>query len=84
VIGGCRQYTGAPFFAAISSLRMGVDLTTVFCTPEAAIPIKCYSPDIMVSGCLGLKSEEKNEEFNIKEIIEFMERADVLVIGPVE
>ena len=48
VVGGCKEYTGAPFFAAISILRAGADLATVFCEPDAAIPIKCYSPELIV------------------------------------
>ncbi len=32
-----------------SSLRFGADLATVFCASEAAVPIKCYSPDLIVS-----------------------------------
>ncbi|WIA21854.1 hypothetical protein OEZ85_004230 [Tetradesmus obliquus] len=48
VMGGCREYTGAPFFAATSSLRMGCDLAYVFCTPAAAPVIKGYSPELIV------------------------------------
>jgi ATP-dependent NAD(P)H-hydrate dehydratase len=31
VVGGCAEYTGAPFFAAIAALRIGADLAHVFC-----------------------------------------------------
>eukprot|EP00924_Labyrinthula_sp_SR-Ha-C_P001333 maker-scaffold_44-snap-gene-0.49-mRNA-1 protein AED:0.01 eAED:0.01 QI:164/1/1/1/0/0/2/95/324 len=48
VVGGCKLYTGAPYYAAISSLKIGMDLSYVFCTPEASIPIKSYSPELMV------------------------------------
>ena len=40
VLGGCREYTGAPFFAAASALRVGADLSHVFCTRSAAPVIK--------------------------------------------
>jgi ATP-dependent NAD(P)H-hydrate dehydratase len=40
VLGGCREYTGAPFFAAMSALRVGADLSHVFCTRSAAPVIK--------------------------------------------
>ena len=30
VVGGCSEYTGAPYFAAMSALRMGADLAHVF------------------------------------------------------
>lgn len=48
VVGGSRDYTGAPFYAAITAYRMGADLAYVLCTPAAATPIKCYSPELVV------------------------------------
>uniref|UniRef100_A0A0E0MEP2 ATP-dependent (S)-NAD(P)H-hydrate dehydratase n=1 Tax=Oryza punctata TaxID=4537 RepID=A0A0E0MEP2_ORYPU len=59
VIGGCREYTGAPYFAAISALKVnstnsshdviqGADLSHVFCTRDAATVIKSYSPELIV------------------------------------
>lgn len=74
VVGGCEHYTGAPYFAAMAALRGGGDLSTVICEPSAAIPIKSYSPDIMVSGCL-----EAGRENDIREILQ---KVDVVVIGP--
>ncbi|KAF3825658.1 hypothetical protein GH733_006485 [Mirounga leonina] len=47
VVGGCQEYTGAPYFAAISALK-GADLSHVFCTREAAPVIKSYSPELIV------------------------------------
>ena len=52
VIGGCREYTGAPFFAAISAMRAGADYGYVFCTKGAAGAIKNYAPEIIVIPCL--------------------------------
>lgn len=48
IFGGSEKYTGAPYYAASAALNCGVDLVTVFCAKEAAIPIKCYSPELMV------------------------------------
>lgn len=49
VLGGSDEYTGAPLFASLSSLRFGADLSYV-CTPSAiaATSMKPYSPDIIV------------------------------------
>ena len=49
VLGGSKDYTGAPFYAASAALQMGADLASVFCAEEAVIPIKCYSPELVVS-----------------------------------
>lgn len=40
VVGGSPVYTGAPYFAAISSLRVGLEWAAVLTVPEAAGPIK--------------------------------------------
>lgn len=48
VLGGSDRYTGAPYYAAMAALRVGADLSTVFTAAEAATPLKCYSPELMV------------------------------------
>ena len=48
IVGGSEEYTGAPFYAAKSSLMLGADLSFVFCAEAATTPIKSYSPEVMV------------------------------------
>ena len=48
VVGGSAEYTGAPYFAAMSSLRVGADLSYVLTTRDAAPVIKSYSPELIV------------------------------------
>ncbi|VEU19721.1 DEKNAAC100747 [Brettanomyces naardenensis] len=48
IIGGCEDYTGAPFFSAHAAATLGCDLTHVVCEISAAPVIKGYSPDLMV------------------------------------
>lgn len=48
VVGGSVTYTGAPYYSAMSGLKAGSDLSHVFCVKEAALPIKSYSPEIVV------------------------------------
>ncbi|PKI64922.1 hypothetical protein CRG98_014718 [Punica granatum] len=88
VVGGCREYTGAPYFAAISALKIGADLSHVFCTRDAAPVIKGYSPELIVHPILeesyNVRDEDKS---NIKdrvlaEIDKWLERFDCLVVGP--
>ncbi|KAK8548538.1 hypothetical protein V6N13_054672 [Hibiscus sabdariffa] len=91
VIGGCREYTGAPYFAAISALKIGADLSHVFCTQGAATVIKSYSPELIVhpileeSYSISDVDEEGRRQITKKILSEFdkwMERFDCLVIGP--
>lgn len=48
VVGGSIRFTGAPYYASMAALKVGSDLASVFCASEASIPIKCYSPELMV------------------------------------
>jgi ATP-dependent NAD(P)H-hydrate dehydratase len=91
VIGGCREYTGAPYFAAISALKMGADLAHVFCTEGAATVIKSYSPELIVhpvlheSYDLGEIGEEEIGNLKAKvleEVGKWLTRFDCIVVGP--
>lgn len=88
VVGGCREYTGAPYFSAISALKIGADLSHVFCTKDAAPVIKCYSPELIVHPILeesySVSDDEKQSRAAkvLTEIDKWMERFDCLVIGP--
>lgn len=76
VIGGSRDFTGAPFFAAISALRLGSDLAYIFCSQDSALAIKSYSPELIV---LPVLSHEDN---GLSEITSFLPKLHSLVIGP--
>ncbi|RWR96834.1 hypothetical protein CKAN_02623700 [Cinnamomum micranthum f. kanehirae] len=88
VIGGCREYTGAPYFAAISALKIGADLSHVFCTKDAGTVIKSYSPELIVHPVLeesySVRDDEKVSVFRtvIAEVAKWMERFDCIVVGP--
>ncbi|MEM3373817.1 MAG: NAD(P)H-hydrate dehydratase [Candidatus Woesearchaeota archaeon] len=77
VIGGSKDYVGAPAFVGLAALATGVDIVTI-CAPEkVAWTINCYSPDLITKKFLG-------EELNLthcKEIISLSENFDVVVIG---
>ena len=69
MVGGSQAYTGAPYYAAASALRSGSDLAHIFCPIEALIPIKCYSPELIVHP-------------NTTPLKEWLITANTFVIGP--
>ncbi|KAJ9588115.1 hypothetical protein L9F63_018506 [Diploptera punctata] len=75
VIGGSIEYTGAPYFAAITALKVGCDLAHVFCAKEAAPVIKSYSPELIVHPLL-------DSENALDLIVPWIPRLHSLVIGP--
>ncbi|KAM4731340.1 ATP-dependent (S)-NAD(P)H-hydrate dehydratase isoform 2-T2 [Anableps anableps] len=75
IIGGCKDYTGAPYFAAISALKVGGDLSHVFCTKDAATVIKSYSPELIVHPVLDSPNA-------VEEIEKWLPRLHGIVVGP--
>lgn len=48
MLGGSKDYTGAPFFSCHSAMLLGADLGHIICEPSAGNVIKTYSPDLIV------------------------------------
>lgn len=81
IVGGSTEYTGAPFYAAQSSLKLGGDLSYVFCAKQAAIPIKSYSPELMVTPWYDDDNMDETAIVMANRVIEFFPRMHTIVIG---
>ncbi|KAI9746046.1 MAG: hypothetical protein M1818_000727 [Claussenomyces sp. TS43310] len=85
VIGGSEDYTGAPYFSAMASARLGADMSHVICEPQAAQVIKTYSPNLMVHPLMRQSSHataSESVDSVSKSVIEMLPRLHVIVIGP--
>lgn len=94
VLGGSAQYTGAPYYAGMAALHAGADLAYIFCAQEAALAIKSYSPELMVTSVYTAErfdaalddgtKEEQNAlvDSMVEHVVSYMERLHVLVMGP--
>lgn len=95
VIGGSEDYTGAPYFSAMASARLGCDMSHLICTPGAAAVIKTYSPNLMVHPLMrqspshptppgsGSSNTADTDPVQISgKIIDMLPRLHALVIGP--
>lgn len=82
VIGGSFEYTGAPYFAAYTALRIGADLSHVFCMKSAGIPIKCYSPELIVHPVLPEPDEFDYIPKALESVKKWFDAVDVFIIGP--
>lgn len=95
VVGGCAEYAGAPFFAAISALRTGCDVAHVFCTESAAPVIRSFSPEIIAhpyvfetsrGQCRELDALRDDERLRfddgVRKTKRWLKNMDALVIGP--
>jgi len=91
VIGGSREYTGAPFYGAISALKTGADLSYIFCCESASTAIKSYAPELIVLPSLkteeelppncNAKDREEVVKNSVKKVSEWLPRMTSLVIG---
>ncbi|WFC98233.1 ATP-dependent NAD(P)H-hydrate dehydratase [Malassezia yamatoensis] len=79
ILGGCREYTGAPFYASVSSMRLGCDMSFTICAPDAAAALKTYSPDLIVQPILDPK---ENVDDVRKALRDLFSRLHSLVVGP--
>ena len=77
-IGGSLEYTGAPYYSAISSLKAGSDLSHVFCHKESAIPIKSYSPELIVHPGFDFSSND----ILLKKTERWFKSMNSILIGP--
>ncbi|AEO66187.1 82515d63-e0a3-44f2-aae8-e9c6654b2770 [Thermothielavioides terrestris] len=94
VIGGSEDYTGAPYFSAMASARLGCDMSHVICTPSAATVIKSYSPNLMVHPLMrsspsstsapvtSSSGADTDAQQIAARIVPMLDRLHVLVIGP--
>ncbi|XP_064489561.1 ATP-dependent (S)-NAD(P)H-hydrate dehydratase-like [Ornithodoros turicata] len=76
IVGGSSEFTGAPFYAAMAALKLGADLAYVFCPSSAAVAIKSYSPELMVSPVL----DAPNALDRLRN--DYLPRLHSLIIGP--
>jgi len=79
VIGGSRDYTGAPYFSSFSAMRLGADIAHVICDPEAGQVIKGYSPDLIVHRII---KEDGSADDLKKELEGLLSRLHMIVVGP--
>ena len=77
IIGGSIEYTGAPFYSGLSAIKSGSDLSHIFCHKDAAIPIKSYSPELIVHPAY---DDNLNQDL-LNKCIRWLKSMDILVYG---
>lgn len=78
VIGGSDVFSGAPALTAMAALRTGADLVSLLVPEPVVVPIRSYSPNLMVHSL--------NSSILIPESLdlarELAKHSDVVAIGP--
>ena len=78
IIGGSKNYSGAPAYAALTAINFGCDLVITYVPSVVGDVIRSYSPNMIVRTCQG-------DWLNIKaleEISWLIDWSDTILIGP--
>ncbi|WP_405308088.1 NAD(P)H-hydrate dehydratase [Methanobrevibacter sp.] len=78
VIGGSKDYSGAPAITGMAAIGAGADLVYVASPQNAAEAIKSTSPDLIVKSLEGDKLSLKHSD----EILSLVDNVDSVLIGP--
>lgn len=78
VVGGSKEYSGAPAIAGMAAIGAGADLVYVASPENAADAIKSTSPDLIVKSLEG----DKLSLNHLDEILDLSENVDAVLIGP--
>ena len=78
IVGGSKDYSGAPAIAGMAAIGAGADLVYVATPEKSAEAIKSTSPDLIVKSLEGDKLSLKHSE----EILEMADNVNAVLIGP--
>jgi NAD(P)H-hydrate epimerase len=78
IVGGSKDYSGAPAIAGMAAIGAGCDLVYVATPEKSAEAIKSTSPDLIVKSLEGDKLSLGHSD----EILSFVDDVDAVLIGP--
>lgn len=78
VIGGSKDYFGAPAISGMAAISSGVDLVYIVAPESASMAIKSFSPDLIVKSLEGDYLSLKH----LDEILKLSNSVDAVLIGP--
>lgn len=78
IVGGSKDYSGAPAIAGLSAISGGADLVYIATPKPAALPIKATSLDFIVRELEG----DYLSLDHLDEIMELVDSVDAVLIGP--
>lgn len=77
IIGGSKDYTGAPYLSGIAALRIGADYVAIACPKLVGISINKLTPDLITKkfDCDYFSKKQ------MKEVLEYSRKFDAVLIG---
>jgi hydroxyethylthiazole kinase-like uncharacterized protein yjeF len=78
IIGGSKNYSGAPAYSSLTGIHFGIDLVITYVPEVIANPLRSYSPNMIVRSNKGNWLDIKS----LEELTELIKWADSILIGP--
>ncbi|MFW9827425.1 MAG: NAD(P)H-hydrate dehydratase [Candidatus Thorarchaeota archaeon] len=78
IIGGSKNYSGAPAYSSLTGINFGIDLVITFVPEVIANVLRSYSPNMIVRSN---KGDWLNKD-SLKELTNLIKWADSILIGP--
>jgi len=78
VIGGSKDYSGAPAYSSLTGINFGIDLVITYVPEVIAVPLRAYSPNMIIRTNKG----DWLDISALKELTELIKWADSILIGP--
>ncbi|MEM3383262.1 MAG: NAD(P)H-hydrate dehydratase [Nitrososphaerales archaeon] len=78
IVGGSKEYSGAPTLAALAALRTGIDIVIIASPKSVADVIRSFSPNLIVTK---LKDDYLTSK-DIPELKSLAERCTSILVGP--
>ena len=78
IIGGSKNYSGAPAYSSLTGINFGIDLVITYVPEVIATPLRSYSPNMIV------RTNKGNwlDIDALEELTELIKWADSILIGP--
>ncbi|MFX0004678.1 MAG: NAD(P)H-hydrate dehydratase [Candidatus Hermodarchaeota archaeon] len=78
IIGGSKNYSGAPAYSSLAGINFGIDLVITYVPEVIANPLRSYSPNMIIRTSKG----DWLDTNALKELTELIKWADCILIGP--
>lgn len=78
ILGGSKDYSGAPAIAGMAAISSGADLVYVATPDSASLAIKSLSPDLIVKGLSG----DYLSTNHLDDILDLVDKVDAVLLGP--
>lgn len=80
MVGSSSVFTGGIFFSAMSAMKISADQSHIFAHEDSVMPLKCYSPDLIVHNSFSNNTDTNLEK--LKSEARWLKNFSTILYGP--